>query len=192
MTIKGIYPEKRTVDGGSVDSIKVELDMNLAKLDIPAEYADYTEVLECWMTLYKKPVNVEQAIQEAVAEKEALLVELAGALPDELATQYANLYPELMGDGEAVTAGQRRRFQEELYKANVTLWDRPDQWPDAEPSLWTKITQSGGVEDWIQPTGAHDAYNTGDHVMFEGKHYVSLIDGNVWSPAAYPAGWSEV
>lgn len=45
--------------------------------------------------------------------------------------------------------------------------------------------------EWVQPTGAHDAYNKGDKVTFEGKHYMSLIDGNIWSPAAYPAGWEE-
>ena len=28
-------------------------------------------------------------------------------------------------------------------------------------------------------------------VTFEGKHYISLIDANVYSPAAYPAGWQE-
>lgn len=45
---------------------------------------------------------------------------------------------------------------------------------------------------WLQPLGAHDAYNTGDRVTFEGKVYESTIDGNVWSPAAYPAGWTEI
>ena len=26
---------------------------------------------------------------------------------------------------------------------------------------------------------------------FNGKHYISLIDANVYSPAAYPTGWQE-
>lgn len=45
---------------------------------------------------------------------------------------------------------------------------------------------------WVQPTGAHDAYQTGDKVHYptiDGPVYESLIDGNVWSPEAYPAGW---
>jgi len=29
----------------------------------------------------------------------------------------------------------------------------------------------------------------GDKVTFEGGHYISLIDANVWSPAVYPQGW---
>ena len=26
----------------------------------------------------------------------------------------------------------------------------------------------------------------------DGKHYISLIDGNVYSPTAYPDGWEEI
>lgn len=49
-----------------------------------------------------------------------------------------------------------------------------------------------GWPQWVQPTGAHDAYNTGDKVTYNGKHYQSTINGNVWSPDAYPAGWQLV
>lgn len=46
--------------------------------------------------------------------------------------------------------------------------------------------------EWVQPTGAHDAYNTGDRVTYNGKVYESTRDGNVWSPDGYPAGWTEI
>lgn len=46
--------------------------------------------------------------------------------------------------------------------------------------------------EWVQPTGAHDAYNTGDRVTYNGTAYRSLIDGNVWAPDAYPQGWEAV
>lgn len=55
--------------------------------------------------------------------------------------------------------------------------------PVPEPEEWPQ---------WVQPTGAHDAYNTGDKVTYNGKHYQSTINGNVWSPDAYPAGWQLV
>lgn len=48
------------------------------------------------------------------------------------------------------------------------------------------------IPEFKQPTGAHDAYKKGDLVMFKGKKYESLIDANVYSPEAYPAGWKEV
>ena len=55
-----------------------------------------------------------------------------------------------------------------------------------------KDAESGVVPDFIQPTGAHDAYKKGDQVTFNGKVWESLIDSNVWSPTAYPAGWKSV
>lgn len=47
-------------------------------------------------------------------------------------------------------------------------------------------------KEWKQPLGGHDAYKVGDKVTFNGKKYVSLIDGNNWSPSVYPMGWEEV
>ena len=46
--------------------------------------------------------------------------------------------------------------------------------------------------EWRQPTCAVDCYNTGDTCTYNGKKYKCLIDGCVWSPDVYPAGWSEV
>ena len=46
-------------------------------------------------------------------------------------------------------------------------------------------------QPFIQPTGAHDAYKMGDKVKYNNKHYISLIDANVWSPEDYPQGWEE-
>lgn len=52
-------------------------------------------------------------------------------------------------------------------------------------------TPTDTIKDFVQPTGAHDAYKKGDKVRFENKIYESLIDNNVYSPSAYPAGWKE-
>lgn len=64
---------------------------------------------------------------------------------------------------------------------------------------WKEVDESSGedkpVEEfpkWVQPTGQHDAYMTGDKVTFNSRHYESVIDYNTWSPEAYPAGWKEV
>ena len=62
--------------------------------------------------------------------------------------------------------------------------------PDTAVSLYKKIgVTEDGYSEWVQPLGASDAYNTGDVVSYNGKLYTSAIDGNVWSPEAYPAGW---
>ena len=67
------------------------------------------------------------------------------------------------------------------------------QWtPDTATSLYKKIgITKDGYPEWVQPLGASDAYNTGDIVSYKGKLYKSIIDGNVWSPDAYPTGWKE-
>lgn len=59
-----------------------------------------------------------------------------------------------------------------------------------EPSEPDTPTET--IKDFVQPTGAHDAYAKGDKVRFNGKVYESLIDNNAYSPSAYPAGWKEI
>lgn len=43
-----------------------------------------------------------------------------------------------------------------------------------------------------QPTGAHDAYNVGDKITYNGKKYICQMNGCVWAPDVYPQGWQEV
>lgn len=75
---------------------------------------------------------------------------------------------------------------------------------DAEiEALWAAIRelqqgqQGGGAEptdewpEYVQPTGAHDAYQVGDKITWNGKHYICIFANCVWSPADYPAGWQE-
>ena len=53
----------------------------------------------------------------------------------------------------------------------------------------------GPIEEYpefVQPTGAHDCYNTGDKITYNGKKYICKMDGCVWAPDVYPAGWEEV
>lgn len=49
--------------------------------------------------------------------------------------------------------------------------------------------------EYVQPTGAHDAYHNGDKVSYNGKHYICTAPDGVavvWSPDVYPAYWKEV
>lgn len=63
------------------------------------------------------------------------------------------------------------------------------------------VLQGGEVEpeepveeypEYVQPTGAHDAYKSGDTVTFNGKQYICKMDGCVWSPDVYPDAWTVV
>jgi hypothetical protein len=85
----------------------------------------------------------------------------------------------------------RVRHGDNLYKCAQAHTAQADWAPDIAPALWTRIS----VEEypqWVQPTGAQDAYQIGDKVTFGGNRYVSLINANTWSPSAYPAGWKKV
>lgn len=47
--------------------------------------------------------------------------------------------------------------------------------------------------EYVQPTGAHDAYNTGDKMTYtDGNKYICQMDGCVWGPDVYPKGWKKV
>ena len=60
-----------------------------------------------------------------------------------------------------------------------------------EPGVsgWREVIEEGGIPAWVQPTGAHDAYKTGDQVSHNGDTWTSTVDGNVWEPSAY--GWTK-
>lgn len=46
--------------------------------------------------------------------------------------------------------------------------------------------------EYVQPTGAHDAYHIGDKITYNGKHYECIFDNCVWTPDVYPTAWEEV
>lgn len=100
--------------------------------------------------------------------QKAELVELARANADPAAS-YAPLQEQIDA------AFGRIKALEARVEALEVGGTEPEEWPE-----------------WVQPTGSHDAYNIGDKVTFNGKHYTSKIDGNTWSPEAYPDGWEAV
>lgn len=115
-------------------------------------------------------------------------IEAAAALQDdEAALESIELFPKWEA-GIAVTAGERYRYDSKLYRVIQSHTTQADWTPDVTPALFAEVSIEEWPE-WIQPTGAQDAYNKGDKVTYDGRRYVSTIDGNVWAPDAYPAGW---
>jgi hypothetical protein len=80
-----------------------------------------------------------------------------------------------------------------LWKVVQAHTTQSDWLPSLTPALWVKYyTPEMGYQEWVQPTGAHDAYNIGDKVLFNGHLWESKINANVWSPTVYPAGWTDL
>lgn len=118
----------------------------------------------------------------------------AESLADNDALETPELFPAWEVGIQAL-AGLRYRYAGKLYRCNQPHITQEDWTPDATPALWTNVAEPGTIPVWVQPTGAQDAYNTGDQVWYpaEGASvYESLIDANVWSPETYPQGWKLV
>lgn len=117
----------------------------------------------------------------------------AMSFTDEQALEVKDIYPEYQVD-HAYKQGDFFTHEGELYKVNQAHTSA-SQWEPGSvgtESLYTHLTlNEDGYPIWKQPTGAHDAYNKGDIVEYNGELYKSLIDGNAYSPDAYPAGWEK-
>ena len=133
-------------------------------------------------------------LQAAEQFRKALQM-FAACLDEEKAREVATIYdPWAVGNayavGEFVLYGENSVGDPQLYKVVQAHTSQSDWTPDAVPSLFVAVgLDEQGYPVWSQPTGAHDAYNKGDIVDYNGTLYQSLIDGNVYSPDAYPGGW---
>lgn len=66
-------------------------------------------------------------------------------------------------------------------------------------AIWAAIHalqgQTPDQDEWpefVQPTGAHDAYGVGAQVTYNGQRYRCKLANCVWSPDAYPDAWELV
>lgn len=116
----------------------------------------------------------------------------AQSLPDADALEATALFP-MWKPGQTYEAGQKIRHDGVLYTVLQSHTSQDGWKPEDAPSLFAKvlIPDPDVIPDWEQPDSTNP-YMKGDKVRFDGKVYRSLIDGNVWSPAAYPAGWEIV
>ena len=94
--------------------------------------------------------------------------------------------------GDYCIYGETSAGDPQLYYCLQAHTSQEDWTPDAAPSLFKAVgITDEGYPEWVQPVGASDAYMAGDIVSYNGVLYQSVIDNNVWSPDAYPAGWTE-
>lgn len=111
----------------------------------------------------------------------------ASTMTDETALTAIDLFPA-WAVGKAYVVSDRVRYNGKLYKCVQAHTSQADWAPDAAPALWVAVSVDAWPE-WVQPTGAHDAYHLGDKVSYNGKHYISTIDANPYAPDVY--GWEE-
>lgn len=117
------------------------------------------------------------------------IVKASAGLADADALEAVELFP-VWNAGTEYAADERIQYGGVLYRVVQAHTSQAGWEPDKTPALFTRVSLDEWPE-WVQPTGAQDAYNKGDKVTFEGKRYISLMDGNTYSPAGYPVGWEE-
>lgn len=113
----------------------------------------------------------------------------AVSLPDDDALEAVELFPAWAAD-TAYDLGVRVRYGDRLYRCEQAHTSQADWIPPDTPALWTEVAKPGEIPVWKQPTGAQDAYQTGDKVRYpdeDGAVYISTVDNNVWQPGVY--GW---
>lgn len=138
-----------------------------------------------------KPLTKEEQLEN---QRNLALTFFAETLSDAQALQVPMLFDEFDGNGVAYEVGKRILYNGVLYKVLQAHTSQAGWTPVAAPSLFAKVineTIDGSIPEFEQPNSTNP-YMKGDRVIFNGKVYESLIDNNVYSPEAYPAGWKEI
>ena len=123
-------------------------------------------------------------------------------------------FKQPQGTHDAYAKGTKVVFNGSVYESTIdsnvySPTDYPQGWtlvedksteePVEEPVKEEEPVEDTPVEEEVtsipefkQPTGAQDAYSLGDLVLYNGSTYESAIANNVYSPEAYPQGWTKL
>ena len=117
----------------------------------------------------------------------------AMSLNDEDALEAVQLFPHWSGENVGYFVDDKVQYENNLYQCLQAHTSQNAWTPTAAASLWAKvlIPDPNVIPEWEQP-GSTNGYMIGDQVRFNDKVYESTINNNIWSPAAYPAGWREI
>lgn len=92
--------------------------------------------------------------------------------------------------GDFVTYGVNGVGDPQLYKVVIAHTSQADWTPDVANTMFVAIgLDENGYPVWSAPTGAHDAYNIGDIVDYNGVLYESQINGNCIVPGTDERYW---
>lgn len=115
-----------------------------------------------------------------------LIEQLSITLEDATALTGVELFPPWKVI--AYSVGDRVQYNGTLYKCVQAHTAQSDWTPNATPALWVVVTVEEWPE-WVQPTGAQDAYAKDAKVTHNGERWISNVDANVWEPGVY--GWTK-
>lgn len=119
-----------------------------------------------------------------------LMIKAAQSLDDKDASEAVAMFGGMRHDGSLISAGTRINWSGTLKQAAVDLWDEARNNPDNAPTLWADIAYREGIRIIPAVIAVTEAFAKGEQGWWGDALYVSLIDANVYTPDAYPAGWA--
>ena len=146
------------------------------------KYNPERQFIQCYKS------DKETGIRQQHEIDDANIKDLVTFLPDDAAIERTALFPE-WESWKDYTADFRVQYNGLLYRCVQAHTAQANWTPDITPALWARVSVDECPE-WIQPTGAQDAYKQGDKVTHNNKRWISTVDNNTWEPGVY--GWHEV
>ena len=130
----------------------------------------------------------------SITKKQALafiqsLKTLRENVDDKLASIVPSVYPNMNYDNSLISVGTRINWNGQVKKASVDLWDTEENNPDNAPTLWVILNYIDGIRVIPSVITVTDAFAKDELGYWNGVKYKSLLDSNVYTPEAYPAGW---
>ena len=77
------------------------------------------------------------------------------------------------------------------FNRRQTIQQATDQMDVINGGVQAALGRAPG-DEWVQPTGAHDAYPRWWEVTYEGTLYTSLIPANTTTPGSDPRWWKDL
>jgi hypothetical protein len=111
---------------------------------------------------------------------------------DATASRAVEFHPEMQYNGKLIPAKTRINWHGKLKRSAVDVWDTEANNPDNAPNLWEDISYRDGFRIIPKIITAPLAFTKGECGWEDDVLYRSLIDGNVYNPAVYPAGWEKI
>ncbi len=138
------------------------------------------------MTITKK--DRARALRQAVRYT-------ADALPENRLADLAPLFPA-WAEGVVYALHDKVQYGGGLYAVVQAHTSQSGWTPDATPALFRTLgitpEAPDAVPDWVQPTGAQDAYQIGDKVRYNTLVYQSTVSNNVYAPGVVAGQWKAL
>lgn len=130
--------------------------------------------------------------REEAIRLRSIVEQAVTSLDDKTASTAVTLSRKMQYDGSLIPAKTRINWNGTLKRSTVDIWDTEQNNPDNAPTLWEDISYKNGFRLIPEVITATLAFSAGECGWWEGNLYRSTVNGNVYTPAVYPANWELV